>query len=99
MRPDPEVCALPDSFTNWLFNRNQYAGRPTISNTSDWNTIQYPNGSITKGAQIHPGRNGTNQGTSLACMVTDKSTYDALNNLFQNNYNNGGVKLIVNPGP
>jgi hypothetical protein len=62
-------------------------------------SIRYPDGSVTKGAQIQPGRNGTNQGTSLACMVTDQSTYDALNNLFQNNYNNGGVKLIVNPGP
>ncbi|WP_050750276.1 RHS repeat-associated core domain-containing protein [Allochromatium vinosum] len=89
---------LPNTFTNWLFDRNEYAGRPTISNTDDWNTIRYPDGSVTHGAQIHPGRNGTSGGVSRACMVTDQSTYDSLNNLFQNNYNNGGVTLVVSPG-
>jgi len=89
--------ALPNTFINWLFNRNQHAGLPTISNTSNWNIIQYPNGSITQGAQIHPGRNGTNGGVSRACMVTNQSTFNALNNLFQLNYSNGGVTLIVLP--
>jgi len=91
--------ALPASFINWLLNRNEHAGRPTISNTDDWNTIRYPDGSVTRGAQFHPGRNGTNSGISQACMVTDQATYDSLNELFQNNYNDGGVTLIVNPGP
>lgn len=88
---------LPDTFINNLLNRNKNAGRPTISNTDDWNTIRNPDGSITHGAQIHPGRNGTNGGTSLGCMVTDQSSYDKLNKLFQDNYNNGGVQLIVLP--
>jgi len=91
--------SLPDTFINELFNRNKNAGRPTISNTNDWNTIINPDGSITHGAQIHPGKNGTNGGTSLGCMVTDQSTYDKLNKLFQDNYNDGGVTLIVLPAP
>ena len=91
--------SLPDTFINEFFDRNKNAGRPTISNTDDWNTIRNPDGSITHGAQIHPGKDGTNGGTSLGCMVTDQSTYDKLNKLFQDNYNNGGVKLIVLPAP
>jgi uncharacterized protein RhaS with RHS repeats len=90
--------SLPNTLTNWIFNRNRNAGRPTISNTDDWNTIRYPDGSITQGAQIHPGRNGTNGGISRACMVTDQLTYERLNNLFRSNYDNGGVTLIVEPG-
>ncbi|CAH1090957.1 hypothetical protein NTG1052_820001 [Candidatus Nitrotoga sp. 1052] len=88
---------LEDTFINRLFGRNDHAGRPTISNTDDWNTIKNPDGSITHGAQIHPGKDGTNSGTSLGCMVTDQKTYDALNQLLMNNYKNGGAKLIVNP--
>jgi RHS repeat-associated protein len=76
---------------------NKKAGNPTISNTNDWNTIQYSDGSITQGAQFHPGRDGTDGGTSLACMVADQSTFDSLNSLFKANYNNGGVTLIVLP--
>jgi hypothetical protein len=91
--------SLPDTFLNELLNRDKNAGRPTISNTNDWNTIINPDGSITHGAQIHPGNNGTNGGTSLGCMVTDQPTYNKLNKLFQDNYNNGGVKLIVLPAP
>lgn len=79
-----------------MLNRNENAGRPTISNTKDWNTIRNPDGSKTHGAQIHPGKNGTNGGTSLGCMVTDQTTYDKLNELFQENYDDG-VKLIVLP--
>ena len=88
---------LPNTLVNSLFNRNANAGRPTISNTGNWNTIQYSDGDITQGAQFHAGRNGTNGGVSRACMVSDQSTYDALNALFQANYNDGGVTLIVLP--
>ncbi len=92
--PRPE---LPNTFTNWLFNRNENAGNPTISNTNDWNTIRYPNGDVTTGAQFHEGRNGSATGVSLACMVSDRPTNNALEQLFQGNYNNGGVTLIVHP--
>jgi hypothetical protein len=89
--------ALPNTVINKLLNRNENAGRPTISNTKDWNTIRNSDGSETHGAQIHPGKNGTNEGVSLGCMVTDQKAYDNLNKLFQENYDNGGVKLIVLP--
>lgn len=93
--PRPE---LPSTFKNWLFNRNENAGNPTISNTDDWNTIRYPtDGSITTGAQFHEGRNGTSSGTSLACMVSDRKTNNALNGMFNKNYNSGGVKLYIFP--
>ena len=91
--PRPE---LPNTFTNWLFGRNDNAGNPTISNTNDWNTILYPNGDVTKGAQFHEGRNGGSGGVSQACMVSDGATNNALNKMFLNNYGNGGVTLIVN---
>ncbi|OAM52273.1 hypothetical protein A7981_01935 [Methylovorus sp. MM2] len=94
IKPRP---SLPDTFINGLLNRNKNAGRPTVSNTDDWNTIKNSDGSITHGAQIHSGKDGTNGGVSLGCMVTDRATYNKLNKLFQDNYNNGGVKLIVLP--
>lgn len=88
---------LPNTLSNWLFNRNDNAGNPTISNTGDWNTIEYSDGSITRGAQFHGGRNGTSSGVSQACMVSDRETNNALNQMFQNNYNNGGVSLTIYP--
>ncbi|MFT5419325.1 MAG: RHS repeat-associated protein [Candidatus Endobugula sp.] len=86
---------LPNTPTNWLFDRNANAGNPTISNTDDWNTIRYSDGSITTGAQFHEGRNGTSSGTSLACMVSDRGTNDALNEMFNRNYGHGGVTLTI----
>ena len=88
---------LPNTLSNWLFDRNANAGNPTISNTNDWNTIQYSNGDITTGAQFHEGRNGSSSGVSQACMVSDRPTNNALNQMFQRNYNNGGVTLTVYP--
>ena len=88
---------LPNTLTNWLFNRNKKAGYPTISNTDDWNTIQYPNGDITRGAQFHEGVEGSTYGTSQACMVSDRDTNNSLNEMFTRNYNNGGVTLTVYP--
>lgn len=47
--------SLPDTLLNTLLDRNKNAGRPTISNTSDWNTIVNADGSVTHGAQFHMG--------------------------------------------
>ena len=92
-KPD---CTLPELLiTNVSANAN--AGNSTISNTSDWNTIQYSNGDITRGAQFHEGRNGSSSGVSQACMVSDRAINNALNKMFQRNYNNGGVTLTVYP--
>ena len=92
--PRPE---LPNTLTNWLFDRNKNAGNPTISNTDDWNTIQYSDGSITTGAQFHEGRGGGSGGVSQACMVSDGMTNIDVNDLFLRNYDNGGVTLIIYP--
>lgn len=88
---------LPSTLKNWLFNRNENAGRPTISNTDDWNTIKYADGDITTGAQFHEGRDGTSSGTSLACLVSDRTTNDLLREMFEKNYDNGGVHLVIWP--
>jgi RHS repeat-associated protein len=87
----------------WLLNAlrgrdvNEHAGRPSISNTGDWNTVKNADGSLTHGAQVHPGRGGTANGMSLACMVTDLQTYNQLKGMFDNNYNDGGVFLDILP--
>lgn len=83
-------------FTGRGVNRRQ--GYPTISNTDDWNTIRYPDRSEpTTGAQFHEGRDGTDGGISQACMVTDKPSFEKINNIFKKNYNDGGVFLHVLP--
>ena len=92
--PRPE---LPNTFSNWLFDRNENTGNPTISNTNDWNTVQYSDGSITTGAQFHEGRDGGTGGISQACMVSDRKTNDKLRELFEKNYDNGGVTLTILP--
>ena len=90
-------------FGTWLLNFvrgrdvNEHAGRPSISNTDDWNTVRNADGSLTKGAQVHPGRNGTAGGVSRACLVTDLQTYNLLKEMFDNNYNDGGVFLEILP--
>lgn len=88
---------LPNTLTNWLFDRNEKAGFPTISNTDDWNTIEYPNGDITRGAQFHEGVNGSTFGSSQACLVSDRKTNNSLIEMFTKNYGKGGVKLYVHP--
>ncbi len=88
---------LPNTLSNWFSNRNENAGNPTISNTNDWNKIQYSNGNVTRGAQFHEGRDGTSSGISQACMVSDCKTNDALNQLFKLNHDNGGTVLTVYP--
>jgi RHS repeat-associated protein len=76
---------------------NANAGRPTISNSSNWNTVIGADGRATHGAQFHAGRNGGAGGVSRACMVSDQGTYNQLNSLFQMNYQNGGVTLMIFP--
>ncbi|MES2369764.1 MAG: RHS repeat-associated core domain-containing protein [Pseudomonadota bacterium] len=81
----------------YLGDRNRNAGRPTISNTNNWNQIRFPDGSLHEGVQIHPGRSGTNGGNSLGCLVCTQSQFNSLNQMFQKNYDNGGVHLNVLP--
>ncbi len=76
---------------------NANAGRPTTSNSCDWNTVIGANGSCTRGAQSHAGRNGGAGGVSRDCMVSDQNTFNQLNSLFQANYQNGGATLIILP--
>jgi len=85
---------LPESW-NPFRDVNKNAGRPTISNTSNWNKIMYADGTETYGAQFHVGRNGRDEGISRACMISNSQTINQLNNLFNKNYNNGGVTLMI----
>lgn len=95
-RPTVQVPGLFGSIHDWIFgDRNRNAGNPTISNTNDWNTIVYSDGQTIQGAQIHPGRNGTDQGNSLACLVTTQEQFNNLNTMFHNSYDNGGVYLSI----
>jgi len=94
------VSPRPELNTPWWnpFSQiNANRGRPSISNTNDWNTVVGADGSITRGAQFHAGRNGGSGGVSRACMVSDQDTYSQLNSLFQMNYQNGGVTLMIFP--
>ena len=50
-----------------------------------------------EGVQIHPGREGTAGGNSLGCLVCNQGKFEQLNQMFQKNYNNGGVFLHVLP--
>jgi RHS repeat-associated protein len=79
-------------------DRNAHAGRPTISNTDNWNTTVFPDGSSHQGIEIHPGRTADGGGVSLGCLVCSDADYGQLNSLFQNNYNDGGVNLRVLSG-
>ncbi|MDA8412572.1 MAG: RHS domain-containing protein [Desulfobacteraceae bacterium] len=97
-RPRVEEPGLLGQVRDYFMgDRNKNAGRPTLSNTDNWNRVQYPDGSIHEGVQIHPGREGTAGGNSLGCLVCTKSTYEQMNRMFQKNYDNGGVKLHVLP--
>ncbi|MCL4103374.1 hypothetical protein MMG03_002991 [Fibrobacter succinogenes] len=98
-RPYLTNVGLRTRILNWWNNIdiNDHAGRPSISNTDDWNTVKNADGSITRGAQIHPGKNGTAGGTSLACLVTDEQSYNQLKEMFDDNYDDGGVFLEILP--
>jgi RHS repeat-associated protein len=73
---------------------NKHEGQPLISNTSSLGQIRYADGETRGGATIHPGRDANGiGGNSLGCLVTDKKTFDALTNLLNANYADGGVHL------
>ena len=93
----PEPGLLGQVRDVFVGDRNRNAGRPTISNTDNWNQVRFPNGSIHEGVQIHPGRQGTSGGNSLGCMVCSQAEYNLLNDMFKINYSNGGVFLHVVP--
>ena len=98
--PRPKVeepGALGQIHDFFMGDRNQHAGRPTISNTDNWNQVRFPDGSIHEGVQIHPGREGTSGGNSLGCLVCAQPDYYLLNQMFNKNYNNGGVFLQMLP--
>ena len=79
-------------------DRNAHAGRPTISNTGNWNTTVFPDGSTHQGIEIHPGRTADGGGVSLGCLVCSDAAYGQINALFQKNYDDGGVNLRVLSG-
>ena len=65
----PEPGVLGQVRDLFMGDRNRNAGNPTISNTDNWNQVQFSDGSIHEGVQIHPGRQGTAGGNSLGCLV------------------------------
>ena len=40
---------------NISLNVNMHEDNPTLSNTDDWNTIRYKDGTVLGGVMIHPG--------------------------------------------
>lgn len=94
MQEPAELAAI-----DWLrrTDKNRRYDYPSISNTSNWNTVVTPSGRLITGAQFHEGVFGTNRGTSNACMVTSKEEFDTLNAMFRNNYHRGGVDLRILP--
>jgi hypothetical protein len=79
-------------------DRNAKVGIPTISNTDNWNTTRFPDGSLHQAIQIHPGRTASGGGISQGCLVCSDVDFGRLNGLFKSNYNDGGVNLQVLPG-
>ena len=76
-------------------NINKHEGDPVISNTPNWNTIDFGNGKSASGVMIHRGRDPETGegGRSLGCMVCNNIDYWSLKDMFDKNYNNGGVFL------
>jgi hypothetical protein len=95
--PEPGPIGKVRDF--FMVDRNKNAGRPTISNTDNWNQVRFPDGSIHEGIQIHPGRQGTASGSSLGCLVCTEPEYNQLNQMFNRNYDNGGVFLHIRQQP
>ncbi|HYA40912.1 MAG TPA: hypothetical protein VEF34_06390 [Syntrophobacteraceae bacterium] len=71
---------------------NKNEGYPTLSNTDDWNTIIYKDGTKLGGVMIHPGHDRvTGQGgRTEGCFVTDRPTYEQLHQMLIENSNNNG---------
>ena len=92
---------------NALFNLNRsgdvnkHEGMPVLSNTDVPNLIQYSDGSIRTNITIHPGRDPVTGegGNSLGCFVCNKSDFNNLNQMIQNNYDNGGSYFHLAPTP
>ena len=77
---------------NFSGKANKNEGYPTLSNTGDWNTIMYKDGTKFDGVMIHPGRDpvtGEGGGTE-GCFVTNKPTYEQLHQMLIENSNNNG---------
>ncbi|MCP4456842.1 MAG: hypothetical protein GY816_02265 [Cytophagales bacterium] len=80
----------------FMGDRNRNEGIPTLSNTNNWNTIQYDDGSEPlTGIQIHPGRDEYGSGISDGCLMCSDVEFGQLNQMFNDNYSNGGVSLAV----
>lgn len=71
---------------------NLHEDSSTLSNTDDWNTVRYKDGTTLDGVMIHPGRDKVTGegGRSEGCFVTDKPTYEQLHQMLQENSNNNG---------
>jgi hypothetical protein len=69
---------------------NVNEGNPALSNTDDWNTIKYEDGTMLGGVMIHHGHDKITGegGSSLGCFVTDKPTYEQLDQMVCENSNN-----------
>ncbi len=71
---------------------NEHEGNLALSNTTDWNTIKYEDGTMLGGIMIHPGRDKSTGegGGSRGCFVTNKPTYDQLDKMVLENCNHDG---------
>ena len=71
---------------------NQHEGNLALSNTNDWDTIRYEDGTMLGGVMIHPGHDKSTGegGSSLGCFVADKPTYEQLDQMVLENCNNNG---------
>ena len=65
-------------------------GRPTLSNTSNWNVIRTPQGTKRTGIQHHY---GTKPSHSKGCEVSPK--YNEIINIIYDEYKDGGVKEFI----
>ncbi|MGO9022175.1 MAG: hypothetical protein ACLQVJ_27880 [Syntrophobacteraceae bacterium] len=77
---------------NLSLDVNRHEDNPTLSNTHDWNTLRYKDGTVLGGVMIHPGLDkATGQGgATFGCFVTDKPTYEQLHQMLLENSNNNG---------
>ena len=97
-RPHIERTSLQSLYDVLLLHDpNAHTGRPTISNTADWNTVQYADGPPIHGVQIHPGRFANGSGVSESCLICSDVEFGRLNSLFNANYGNGGVHMTIAP--
>lgn len=73
------------------------AGRPTVSNTNNWNLVVTPQGTLRWGVQLHRGKGPYR---SEGCIVSQD--IDKIISIIETEYNKGGVTLIIEdigPGP